>query len=436
MNICLAITNFRPHKGKETTFYNNFSRLLTRNGHRVLTIVIDFDATKNDNDETVTDNDMTTIILKKSYHECNSYYSKYFRPGGFEAHHQIASGFATRKWLLLNHRNYKIDIIQTPDYGGLGVFLCDKELPPVIVFGHGCLNQISRYNFVRNDDHAIILKKLEMLSFECADAILTHSPLNREDLEQLTGRNVTLTTAPWLWEKELKLPTQNSSAITVAGGLQIIKGAVTAIEAIQICAEKNPGIHLHWFGGDSYSAKKHESVSVFLSKKYPQVWNKNFIWKNSLTRDETLAELAKSAFVIIPSLWETYGWTAIEAAYLGKAIIITDKTGSGFLFSHRQNAWIIPANKPQKLAEAIEILNNNSELRTSLGNNAKILIENVFDEKKIVEEKITLFSKIILSREPTEIPFEQRINFLKEYTTNARKIYYRFRAFIKKLAGK
>lgn len=435
MTICLAITSFSPQVGLIATYYDNFSKLLSQYGHRVLILLIDHDSTPTDEDEIREEKNITKIILKKRFHHFRNYYKKYFRPGGFEAQHWIANGFATREWLLKNHKAFDIDIIQTPDYGGLGVFLSDNDLPPLVVFGHGCLTQISRYNYVKDDSHVIILKKLEKLSFEQADAIMTHSPLNKQDLGQLTGRNIEFAIAPWKNDENIFQSSPTSNSIVVAGGLQAVKGAVVMAAAMCISAAKNPALCLNWFGGDTYTAEGNQSMTSFLQKKYPDIWNKNFVWQGKKTRQETKKELAAATFVVIPSLWETFGWTALEAASLGKSIIMTDKTGASYLFTHGYDAWIIPSNNPEKLAEAIELLSNNSELCKKLCNNAKLMVQQVFNEKEIAEERIKLFENIIQNRKPHTNTFEEQITFLIKYITLSRKLYYSLRAFAKKIIG-
>ena len=135
-------------------------------------------------------------------------------------------------------------------------------------------------------------------------------------------------------------------------------------------------------------------------------------------------------------LWETFGFTALEAASAGKAIIITDKTGASYLFTHGHDAWIVPANDPEKLAEAIQHLYNDPELCKKLGDNAKSMVERTFNEKEIVEERIRLFQSIIQNRKPHTDTFEERLSFLKKYTAPSRKLYYFLRAFAKKLIGR
>jgi len=193
---------------------------------------------------------------------------------------------------------------------------------------------------------------------------------------------------------------------------------------------------LDWYGGDSFSAEGRRSMASFLEKSYPGVWDKSFTWHDKQSREFVLQKMAEASFVIIPSIWETFGFTALEAASLGKPIIITSHTGASYLFTHKHDAWIIPAGDAKKMAEAIELLSNDPSLREKLGSNARKTIQAVFDEKDIVEERIKLFQSVIQNRQQQPGAFEQWVAFLKKYITPQRKLYYSFRSKLKKLAGR
>ena len=128
---------------------------------------------------------------------------------------------------------YGIDIIEVSDYGGLGIFLTDDALPPVVLTGHGSLLQYSRYNFTRDDEHAAVIRKLEHASYTYAQAVIAHSPLDQEDLKILFNRNIDLALIPWEWPEHT--PLQNTmDKMVVLGGLQPIKGIYELAGALQL----------------------------------------------------------------------------------------------------------------------------------------------------------------------------------------------------------
>ncbi|MEQ1676441.1 MAG: glycosyltransferase family 4 protein [Chitinophagaceae bacterium] len=435
MTICIATSNFPPQIGGIATFYGHLTNLLIKEGHRVLVLIPDDIDTKNNADEITERGGLTTIVLRNSYRQFLSDHTPYFPPGGLCAAGWIATGMAMKDWLLKNHKTYGIDIIEVSDYGGAGIFLMSGNLPPVVVTGHGTFTQLSRYNSVREDSQTEVVRKLELLSLQKADAILPYSPLNQADLTKLVKRQILFATAPWQ-ESKKEIEKETDDFIYVAGGLQKIKGAVVLARAIRILAKQNDQIRLYWAGGDTYTAPRAKKMSEYLQKKFPDIWDKNFIWLKELLHSESMDRMARSAIVVIPSEWETLNFVALEAASLNKPIIMTSSTGAAYLFHHGEDAYIVPANDPGQLAEAILYLQNNTLLRNKLGTNAAASLKKVFEGKKGIEERILIYTKVIQNRRTAGNRIENELSFLSEYLTPGRKYFLKVKDFLKRVLSR
>jgi hypothetical protein len=160
MTICLVITNFLSQNGTLSAYDEMFSKLLAKYDHRIIIVMVNSGSHSDDEDEISEKDNIIYVTLKKNYPQLLSYYEKYFRPGGYKAPDYITKALIAREWLLKNHTAYNIDIIQTHDYGGPGIFLCDDQLPPLLIFGHGCMTQIAEYTGLKKDEQAAIFQRL------------------------------------------------------------------------------------------------------------------------------------------------------------------------------------------------------------------------------------------------------------------------------------
>jgi glycosyltransferase involved in cell wall biosynthesis len=433
MTICIATSNFLPQVGGIVSFNIHLVRLLTDAGHKVVLIHIQNDT--DDEDVIVSKNLFTEVVLRKTYQKIYREWQPYFRPGGFDAPNWIATGMAIRNWLLENHQQYSIDCIEVSDYGGAGIFLCHPSLPRVVVTGHGSLFQYSRYNFAKKDDSFNVVIKMEQLSFSHADAIVTHSLLNQSDLESLFSRKAVLCPMPWLNTNIPSIEQPVANKMVVVGGLQPIKGIYNMIAAMELLIDKAPFLSLNWIGGDTWLAPQQQQMSAYLKKKYFKSWNKNFLWKNELSFAETQKEITTSAIIILPTTFETFNYVALEAAQYKKAIIMTDKAGVAFHFTHGKDAWIIPANNPTALAEAIQYLHTNPELCEQLGENAFNTVQQLFTASTIVNQRILVYKDVIANTE-NKNKVDDLLNFLNQYRTPMRKFYYSIRQHLKRLIRK
>ncbi|MBL7749640.1 MAG: glycosyltransferase family 4 protein, partial [Chitinophagaceae bacterium] len=405
-------------------------KLLVKEGHTV--IVLMADENKENKDEVVTTDGFKIVLLRERYQALRSQYAPYFASGGLDAPGWIAAGIALKDWLMYNHNSYDIDIIEVSDYGGMGIFLKTANLPPVVVTGHGTFTQLSRYNIVKEDDQTAIIRRLELLSLQKADAVIAHSPSNQADLAQLSGRVIEFATAPWMSETKTITSTSHNM-IFAAGGLQKVKGAITLAAAINSCANQSEQVEACWAGGDTFTAPGATRMSEYLEKEFPAIWNKQFTWLKDLSHAELITKMELAEMVVIPSEWETLSYVALEAAAMGKPIILTATTGIVYLFEQEETALIVPANDPQQLALAILRLQNDVSLRERLGSNAAAMINRVFIEKKITDERINLYQRTIREKQPTTEANRDELQFLKKYITPGRKYFYTFKAMLKKI---
>lgn len=430
MNICIITDHFPPSIGGIAKFYGHLAKLLCQYGHDVTVLTFDFEGKTGDT--ILKRNGYTVVLLNESYKKIYQRYKPYFRPGGHDAPHWLAMGFAARNWLSQHAKSQNIDVIEVSDYGGLGAFLLGENLPPFAITAHSSLHQLQPYSNQANTEHVKVLKQLEAIAFNAANAIIAHSPLNQQSVEDVFIRKAFFARAPW------ELSDQVTSELTsevpvILAGLQNIKGSVFIAETLCLLTKRNKASKIKWLGYDTYTAPSKLSMSNYLAKTYPDIWQTNFLWAGKQEYQAAMKELAASPFLIIPSLWETFNYTVLEAAALSKTCIITKTTGSSYLFTNMQNAVLVDAEKTQEMADAMLLLQQNPELCNQLGNNAKETIQDYFQPEKIYQERIKIYEELVASKSVTQKSFEESMLFLNSYFTTSRKRYYSARAWLKKI---
>jgi glycosyltransferase involved in cell wall biosynthesis len=433
MTICIATSNVWPQPGGIATFYKHLSSLLTKNGHTVIILTVDYTSKETSEEITTEDNGVKIVSLVRSYQRYYNYYKKYFSVPGLDAPNWIAMGLAMKEWLKENHQRYKIDIVETIDFGGLGLFLRFEQGPSVCVAGHGCLSQLSNHNPDNNDDHVRCIKKMEAAAFANADSIIAHSQMNQRDLFNCLKRTVEFCTAPWTFEKEYLPVNTASDFYLVVSGLQKTKGAVITAETLKFLQNDKHDMKVKWIGEDTYTAEKHQSMQEYLKSHFSSIWNKSFLWLGEKSPQEVRTEMAAAKAILIPSEWETFSYIALEAASLGKPIVISENAGAVYLFKNGFDALIIPAKNPAKLAEAMLYVNENEAKCSEMGSNAQKTIARAFDEKTIVHERISVYQKCMENKNPRHIDEE---SVLQSFIISGRKYYYMAKQMIKKMVGR
>jgi glycosyltransferase involved in cell wall biosynthesis len=102
--------------------------------------------------------------------------------------------------------------------------------------------------------------------------------------------------------------------------------------------------------------------------------------------------------LVLPSVEksETYGIVQIEAMACGKPVICTE-LGTGTTFINRDGVTgiVVPPRDPKLLADAINTLLSNNELKISLGNNGRERALKEFTSQKMVQRVYALYNNLL-----------------------------------------
>ena len=98
---------------------------------------------------------------------------------------------------------------------------------------------------------------------------------------------------------------------------------------------------------------------------------------------------------ILPSRREGLPKSLLEAAACGRALIATDVPGCREIARRGVNALLVPADDPLALAEAIETLMKDRDLRTRFGQASRQLVVDEFSSSRIGREIVGLYARLL-----------------------------------------
>ncbi len=171
------------------------------------------------------------------------------------------------------------------------------------------------------------------------------------------------------------------------GRLVPVKNIGIQIEAMKEVIKKYPEIEL-WIIGDG-SEKNNYELQI---KNYKLEKNvKLFGWKNELDKYYEKADV-----FLLTSNAEGWGMAVIEAAGYGLPIIMTDVGCAGEVIKNNESGFVIPVGDKQKLVEAIIKIIEDENLRTELGKNVKLAVNQLPNKVQILELYKKSWQKAIL----------------------------------------
>jgi glycosyltransferase involved in cell wall biosynthesis len=160
-----------------------------------------------------------------------------------------------------------------------------------------------------------------------------------------------------------------------------LKGFWTVKDALKILWEKRQDFEL--------------LVTAAFDLEFDEPYIKNLGW---LTPEEVQKVYHQGQINLVPSIWvEPFGITAVEAMASGLPVIASNMGGPAISTIDNETGILVEPGNAVKLAEAINRLLDNPELRKKMGAAARKRAEEVFDWDMIVKEKYIPLLNHILS---------------------------------------
>jgi glycosyltransferase involved in cell wall biosynthesis len=105
--------------------------------------------------------------------------------------------------------------------------------------------------------------------------------------------------------------------------------------------------------------------------------------------------LASADVFAMPSLSEGLGVAALEAMATGKPVVATDAGGLPESVIHQETGLIVPAGKPQLLADALIILLQHPARARQMGEAGRARALAQYDRPRIVDRIIALYHEVL-----------------------------------------
>jgi glycosyltransferase involved in cell wall biosynthesis len=115
-------------------------------------------------------------------------------------------------------------------------------------------------------------------------------------------------------------------------------------------------------------------------------------------RDDMAAVMNEASIVVLPSYREGVPRVLVEAAGCAKAIIATDVPGCREIVRHAENGLLVPPGNSRALAEAMEKLLNDPDLRRRMGLRGREIVVCEFSEEMIINQTLAVYQELLEER--------------------------------------
>ncbi|WP_422089411.1 glycosyltransferase [Tenacibaculum ovolyticum] len=122
---------------------------------------------------------------------------------------------------------------------------------------------------------------------------------------------------------------------------------------------------------------------------------RNVIFKGRIPFDQVPIYHNMIDIFVAASLEESFGVSVIEASSTGKAVVVTNVGGLPEVVEDGETGFLVPKKNSLKLAEAINKLVLNTNLREKMGRNGIKRVKELYEWEKCVNKMILIYKKYI-----------------------------------------
>ena len=244
------------------------------------------------------------------------------------------------------------DVVEASDWGLLFVPGAINAVRPLIVQCHGSIGQISLHDPIAGEEmQGVLTRLLERAVMPMATTAQTYSNANADFWSEEAGREVAMIRPAW------KTAKPNATLVPVDRGLvvgrvQRWKGPQVVCAAIERLGARAP--LLDWVGRDTAWHTCNGSAIAHLRCVYSDVWGEKILHHPQMLAAEVARRQAAALFNLVPSTWDVFNFTAIEAMASGRPTIVSNGAGASELIEDGVNGYLFQAGDADALAAALE----------------------------------------------------------------------------------
>ncbi|PRZ20069.1 glycosyltransferase family 4 protein [Flavobacterium granuli] len=290
----------------------------------------------------------------------------------------------------------KIEVLEAPDWTGITAFM-NFNVPLLIRF-HG-----SDTYFCHLEKRKQKLKNywFEKRAIDKATAYIAPTRFAGALSAKLFGiKNKTIQTIHHglgLENFENSNPESYEKGVILYVGTLIRKKGVLELPGIfNLVRQQHPEARLILIGGDASDIEtQSNSTWELLKKKFDSEDLKKVTYLGPITYQEVQHHIKNAQLCVFPTFAETLGMVTIESMALQKPVVNSNMEWSKELIVDGESGFLVNPKDAALFAEKILALINDPVLSQSIGKEARIRVEKLFDIEQIAQENIAFYQSLI-----------------------------------------
>jgi glycosyltransferase involved in cell wall biosynthesis len=183
--------------------------------------------------------------------------------------------------------------------------------------------------------------------------------------------------------------TEREQSILIVGRVERAKGLDLLIDALPEIRRMVPAAHLLVVGADGGARAELEKRAAELNV------SDAITWSGARNRDELPGVYGAASVCVVPSRFEAFAYTALEAMSCGRPVIAARVGGLAEMIEDGRNGVLVEPESPSALAGAIGRLLLDEAERRRLGSAARERVLSSYAARKVAASMVALYAEVI-----------------------------------------
>lgn len=268
---------------------------------------------------------------------------------------------------------------------------------PYVVQCHGSMGQLGQHDPQPGQGlEGFVVQLIESQLMNYAHRVQTYSTANAAFWQSATNGPVELIRPAFALPDLRPLHDPVSDRAAVFGRLQIWKGPHILCDALRILGSQAPSCD--WYGAMKPWGGSGLAADKFLQSNYSEIWGNRFFYHPNVPRTEVADIQTRALFNVVPSTWDVFNFTAVEAMAAGRPTIISTGAGASELIIDGENGFTFDNAEPESLAASIErVLSISERRRIEIAMAGRETIEKSLDPRLIARQRMSAYEAAVRS---------------------------------------
>ena len=264
---------------------------------------------------------------------------------------------------------------------------------PVIYHLQGTIHADTLYRGSARRLRSALWYWLERRGLKRADAILVSTPAIAETIAPLRTRNVFVSDEPVNPEFRAIKRQPIANNILCVGGVNELKNSAALVEAVALLKERDLTAQIRFAGRATpeYEASLREHMAT-------RGVTDNCTLLGHLSRTDIATELSTAAILAHPSRREHAPAAISEALVVGLPVVASRVGGIPYMIDDGVTGFLIDPEDHHQLADRLELLLRDDELRQTMGQRARSAAQIRFSGPAVVRRLSQIYQQVLAKR--------------------------------------